>query len=376
MKKTILAILISCVVFSAIPAYAVSSDTAQSAILMHADTGEVLYEKNISEQMLIASTTKIVTAIVVLKNVSPDEVVEILPEYTGIEGSSMYLAAGQSYTVYELLQGLLLVSGNDAATALAYYVGGSIEGFADMMNAYAKSLGLENTQFKNPHGLDAEGHYSTAYDLAIITAQAMQNETFCEISSTKSADIGELTFVNHNKLLWLCDGCFGGKTGYTIAAGRSLVSFTERDGMRLICVTISDPDDWNTHVALYNWGYDNYKYESISLPSEQKLMVISGLKEQVSVSIAENINVLLPKTAAYCCSIELPLFAYAPVIKDEVVGTLSVSYNGEVVGSADIITQESAELDNEIKLTLWERVKLSWYRINTIPVFNKYMEDG
>ncbi len=189
--------------------------------------------------MLIASTTKIMTALVVLENCSPDDQVKILPEYTSVEGSSMYLKAGESYTVRDLLYGMLLVSGNDAATALAYYCGGSIAGFAEMMNAKAREMGLTNSSCKNPHGLDADGHYSSAEDLAEITREAMKNELFAKIVGTKTYTIGEQTYMNHNKLLWNYDGMLGVKTGYTMAAGRSLVSCAERNGLRLICVTLS-----------------------------------------------------------------------------------------------------------------------------------------
>lgn len=356
--------------FSGISAYAVSADTAGAAILMHADTGEILYSKNIDETMLIASTTKIVTAIVVLNEVSPEEEVTILPEYTGIEGSSMYLEAGQCYTVRELLLGMLLASGNDAATALACYVSGSIEDFSLLMNEYAQSLGLENTQFKNPHGLDADGHYSSAYDLAVITADAMQNDSFCEITATKSVDIGKLTFVNHNKLLWLYSGCLGGKTGYTIAAGRSLVSFAERDGVRLICVTISDPDDWNTHMKLFDYGFENYKYQNIELLETQKsLAVISGASDTVSLELSDEVGILLPKSEAYTCKIELPLFIYAPAEAGKIVGKLCVYSGDTLINETDIVCANTVAIDTKIYLSTWERFKLSWFNISNIGLY-------
>ena len=350
--------------------FAISADSAGAAILIHADSGKVLFEKNSSQPMLIASTTKIMTALVVLENCSEDEQVIIEPEYTGIEGSSMYLTAGQEYSVRDLLYGMMLASGNDAATALAYHTAGSIENFVRLMNEKAHDLGLENTQFENPHGLDAQGHYATAHDLALITQAAMQNELFCEIVSTKSVTIGEQTFVNHNKLLWRYDGCLGVKTGYTMAAGRSLVTCAQRDGMRLICVTLSDPDDWNTHMSLYNWAFENYCYELVSpFEKEMPLTVISGLTETVKVGCAQELHVLREKGDKYTCKIELPPFIYAPVKQADILGCLTVTVDGETLGTVDICALESVPRDETIRLTAWERFKLSWYRTNRLGLY-------
>ncbi|MEG0036057.1 MAG: D-alanyl-D-alanine carboxypeptidase family protein, partial [Oscillospiraceae bacterium] len=288
MKKTLAGILTLILFISPIlicPARAEPGTSAQAEILIHADTGQVLCQKNADAKMLIASTTKIMTALVVIENCSPDEKIKILPEYAAVEGSSMYLKAGETYTVRDLLYGMLLASGNDAAATLAYHCGGTIEGFAKMMNAKVEELGLHGTSFKNPHGLDAEGHYSTAADLAAITRSAMENELFAKIVSTKTYTVGEQSYMNHNKLLWNYEGAIGVKTGYTIAAGRSLVSCAERNGMRLICVTLSDPNDWCDHKALYDWGFSTYEYRQ-TLPSGIicEIPVISGEKDSIGIT--------------------------------------------------------------------------------------------
>jgi len=194
LKKVTLGVLTAIIFLSLIfpcRAYAVPENSAKSVVLAHSDTGQVLYSQNADSQMLNVSTTKIMTALMVLQNCSPDEQVKILQEYTKVEGSSIYLEAGKPYSARDLLYGMLLVSGNDAAIALAFHCGGSIDGFAEMMNAKTREMGLVNASFKNPHGLYADGHYSSAEDLAAITCEAMKNELFAEIVSTKTYAVGE-----------------------------------------------------------------------------------------------------------------------------------------------------------------------------------------
>jgi len=371
MKKGLSLILsVVCFISASMPVLAVDTPTAEKCILIHADTGTVLYEKNADERSLIASTTKIMTALVALENCDVYESVIIRPEWTGIEGSSMYLKAGESYTVGELLYGLMLVSGNDAATALAGHISGSPEGFAALMNEKALQLGLENTSFKNPHGLDEEGHYSTARDMALIMSAAMENEDFVKISSARSRNVGELTHVNHNKLLWRYDGCISGKTGYTMASGRSLVSCAERDGLRLICVTLSDPDDWNTHMGLYDWAFENYSYESLRLlQPEIAVPLISGFADSIKVGCIAPNKVLLPKNEDYKITIELPAFVYASIEYGEVIGAVTASIDGVELGRTPLCALENAQRDDTLKLTPWERFRLSWYGSNRLGIY-------
>lgn len=243
-----------CLVFCITPAVAEALEvSATAAVLMDADMGQVLYEKNGDRQMLIASTTKIMTALVVLEHAAPDDVITVTPNHMA-EGSSMYLRAGETVRVEELLYGLLLCSGNDAALALTECAGG-LTPFVALMNEKAAALGMAHTSFANPNGLDADGHYSTARDMAVLAAAAVENPTFRRICSSRSVTIGQRTMENHNRLLRQVEGCVGLKTGYTRAAGRTLVSCTERDGCRLVAVTLQDGNDWADHAALYDYGF-------------------------------------------------------------------------------------------------------------------------
>lgn len=243
-----------CLIFCITPAVAEALEvSATAAVLMDADMGQVLYEKNGDRQMLIASTTKIMTALVVLEHAAPDDVITVTPDHMA-EGSSMYLRAGETVRVEELLYGLLLCSGNDAALALTECAGGLVP-FVALMNEKAAALGMAHTSFANPNGLDADGHYSTARDMAVLAAAAVENPTFRRICSSRSVTIGQRTMENHNRLLRQVEGCVGLKTGYTRAAGRTLVSCTERDGCRLVAVTLQDGNDWADHAALYDYGF-------------------------------------------------------------------------------------------------------------------------
>lgn len=243
-----------CLIFCITPAVAEALEvSATAAVLMDANMGQVLYEKNGDRQMLIASTTKIMTALVVLEHAAPDDVITVTPNHMA-EGSSMYLRAGETVRVEELLYGLLLCSGNDAALALTECAGGLVP-FVALMNEKAAALGMAHTSFANPNGLDADGHYSTARDMAVLAAAAVENPTFRRICSSRSVTIGQRTMENHNRLLRQVEGCVGLKTGYTRAAGRTLVSCAERDGCRLVAVTLQDGNDWADHAALYDYGF-------------------------------------------------------------------------------------------------------------------------
>ena len=252
--KVLRALLRLCLLLCIIPAVAEAVEvSATAAVLLDADTGQVLYEKNGDQRMLIASTTKIMTALVVLEQASLDDTITVTQAHMA-EGSSMYLKPGETVRVEELLYGLLLCSGNDAALALTECAGGAAP-FVALMNEKAAALGMTDTSFANPNGLDDENHYSTARDMAVLAAYAAQDPTFRRICSTRTATVGGRTMTNHNKLLSQVEGCIGMKTGYTRAAGRTLVSCAEREGRRLVAVTLCDGNDWADHKALYEMGF-------------------------------------------------------------------------------------------------------------------------
>lgn len=253
-KRWLIYVLCAVIAMAMLPLRAYGMEvSATAAVLMDADSGEILFEKNAQQRMLIASTTKIMTALVVLDHGGLHRVVTVKQSHM-VEGSSMYLKPGEQITVEELLYGLLLCSGNDAALVLADYCGG-FDVFVKQMNEKARQLGMENTSFANPNGLDDEAHYSTAQDMAILAAYAAQNAAFIRLCGTKSVVINGRTMSNHNRLLREVAGCVGMKTGFTKAAGRTLVTCAKRDGHCLVAVTLQDGNDWADHAALYDYGF-------------------------------------------------------------------------------------------------------------------------
>jgi len=313
-------------------AWAEDEISARCAVLM-GPQGQIIWEKNAHERCRIASTTKLMTALVVLEHCGAEETVEIPAACCGMEGSSMYLNPGEHYTVEELLCGLLLASGNDAAEALALHCAGSEERFAAWMNRKAEALGLSDCHFQNPHGLDADGHYGSAADLGRLMAACMEEPRLASLLSRKNAQVGKNSYVNHNKLLWRCPGCLGGKTGYTQAAGRCLVSCCERDGTRLYCVTLDAPDDWNDQMALYDWGFARYVSRNVTARLCYSLPVFGGERAEVPLR-AEPVELFLPKDAELQLRLELPRFALAPIRAGETGGLVTLLRDGEELGQA------------------------------------------
>lgn len=335
-KKVFRAIASSFVVFTFLSAslnahaeYAVPTVSAKSAIIT--SSGAVLYEKNADLRLPMASTTKLMTAIIALEKCSLDDVVDIKSEYCNIEGSSMYLTPGEKCTVRELMAGLLLVSGNDAAAALAGHIAGDNVRFAALMNEKARALGMNDTHYVNPHGLNDESHYTTARDLARLMDYCMQNPSFAELDAAKQYAIGDKLLLNHNRLLDLCPGCIGGKTGYTESAGRCLVSCCERNGTRTVCVTLNAPNDWNDHYALYDWAYSACVNRCVTDSMSFSVPVISGDTRWAYLVPERELSVLLPRDAKIMLRAELPWFEFAPVHAGERGGKVTVSVDGETI---------------------------------------------
>lgn len=256
----------------------------------------------------------------------------------------MYLQAGEDYTVRELLYGMMLASGNDAAAALAIHTAGDTEAFAALMNEKAGVIGMTSSCFENPHGLDGERHYSTALDLALLMDYAMENSTFAEIVGTRSVTIKGLTYVNHNKLLWQCEGVIGGKTGYTMAAGRTLVTCCEREGQRLICVTLSAPDDWNDHHSLYDWIYSAYD-EHILVPRQTRylLPMFYGDGRKIAAEPLGDVRVFARDAGDAEYIVELPRFVFGPVYVGDRAGRIVVRMNGQTVEEVPLVYMENSE---------------------------------
>ena len=309
--------------------------SAKAATLYEPTSKKIIYSKNGEERLPMASTTKIMTAMVVVDNCNTMETVIIGPESVGVEGSSAYLSEGDEYTVLELLYALMLQSANDAATALAYYVAGGISEFSEMMNRKANDLGLENTHFINPHGLDAEDHYTTSNDLAIMSAELLENEILREIVSTYKKtftyDERTRTYINHNKLLRLYADAAGVKTGFTRRSGRCLVGAAERDGMTFISVTLDAPSDWSDHTALLDFAFDSYEKIQLTAKGDylQNINVVGGDKESVYISAKENLEVIKEKeTTDIEKIISLPKYLIAPIKEGETVGRVTYKVGG------------------------------------------------
>lgn len=341
-----------------------SSLSAHSALLMEAESGRVLWEKNAKERMGMASTTKIMTALLAAERLSPDTVVTVPHEAVGIEGSSIYLTAGEKLTVRELLYALMLASANDAATALAIATAGSVEAFCALMNQRAASLGLTDTHFVNPHGLANEEHYTTAYDLGQIAAEAMRVPLIRTVASTQKTTISfgdnpnGRYLRNHNRMLTRYEGAIGLKTGFTKKTGRCLVSAAEREGMTLLAVTLNAPDDWRDHAAMLDYGFAAYTYETLYEAGEfvTTLPLTGGVDRYVTLTNSSAIRILLP--VGYqepTLRVEsFSHFAFAPVAKDTTLGTL-VCAVGEDVIQVPLVARADAKAYEEPK-GFWMRL--------------------
>ena len=311
MKKLISFLLFLLFCVSVLPALSAQAapafcDTlsAECAVLVDAENRRVLYGKDADKRHAMASTTKIMTALVALEHAPLDRVITVPEEAVGVEGSSVYLRAGERYTLEALLHALMLASANDAAEVIAHAIAGSTAAFAELMNEKAATLGLTDTHFENPHGLDSDGHYTTARELALIACEALENPDFERIVSTRryvfSGIDGEnvRTLINHNKMLFLYDGAIGVKTGFTKRCGRCLVSAAKRDGMTLIAVTLDAPSDWSDHAKLLDHGYGSYESRRIAAPGEVSCTVpMFNTDTEITVKNRDEIRLVLEKGA-------------------------------------------------------------------------------
>ncbi|MGN0601475.1 MAG: D-alanyl-D-alanine carboxypeptidase family protein [Oscillospiraceae bacterium] len=326
--------------------------SAKGVILMDNLTGEVLYEKNSKAKLPMASTTKIMSAMLALEfGGDLDEEFVVDKDAIKVEGSSMGLKEGDIVTMRTLIYGMLLPSGNDAANAAAVRISGSVDAFVELMNERAVELGLTSTHFVTPSGLDenTEEHYSTAYDMAVLTREALKNSDFREICGKFTAKVKfgnppyERWLTNSNKLLNSCEGVIGVKTGFTDKARRCLVSACERDGGTLICVTLNDPDDWLDHSRLYDYGFEMYKKQALPLESSDfNVNVVGGNSETVKCR-TKNVSLNMLKGLAENVKTEVHLnhFLYAPVAENVNVGSVKYYINDELIHEEPIYTVQS-----------------------------------
>lgn len=345
--------------------------SAQSAVVLTADTGTVLFEKDGHTPRPVASTTKIMTALLALEAAQEqgDPLVDITQEMVAVEGSSMGLQAGDSISLTGLAAGMLLASGNDAANAAALYLDASLESFAARMNQRAAALGMEDTHFVTPSGLDGEdaqglGHLSTAYDMALLARAALEDQAFRQLCSSPSLavefaePVKRVTYTNHNKLLTQYQGCVGVKTGFTKEAGRCLVSAAERDGALLIAVTLNAPNDWQDHTALLDYGFSQVEpYQLAGGDVRLTVPVVGSPEEAVSLRGSNGGEVTLPlgQGAQVERVVHAPKFLYAPVEAGEQVGEICWYLEGQLLGSAPLTAAGAAPLQEKAP-SLWERL--------------------
>ena len=345
--------------------------SAQSAVVLTADTGTVLFEKDGHTPRPVASTTKIMTALLALEAAQEqgDPLVDITQEMVAVEGSSMGLQAGDSISLTGLAAGMLLASGNDAANAAALYLDGSLESFAARMNQRAAALGMEDTHFVTPSGLDGEdaqglGHLSTAYDMALLARAALEDQAFRQLCSSPSLavefaePVKRVTYTNHNKLLAQYQGCVGVKTGFTKEAGRCLVSAAERDGALLIAVTLNAPNDWEDHTALLDYGFSQMEpYQLAGGDVRLTVPVVGSPVEVMSLRGSNGGEVTLPlgQGAQVERVVRVPKLLYAPVEAGEQVGEICWYLEGQLLGSAPLTAAGAAPLQEKAP-SLWERL--------------------
>jgi D-alanyl-D-alanine carboxypeptidase/D-alanyl-D-alanine carboxypeptidase (penicillin-binding protein 5/6) len=364
MKRISAAVLCAAAVFSAVSARTAAEEiplSAASAIVIEAETGTVLYEQNAYEQRAMASTTKIMTAILTIEAGDLDREFTVDSYAIMVEGTTMGLREGDRVSRRDLLYGILLPSGNDAANAAAVSVGGSISAFVDKMNDKAQELGLSQTHFVTPSGLDADGHYTTAYDLAMLTTYAMKNETFREIVACQSAEVEfgnppyKRTLYNSNKMLRLYDGAIGVKTGFTDNARRCLVSAAERDGVTLIAVTLNAADDWNDHAKLLDYGFSVEKSYTLDT-SCNNTVAVAGTGKSVGVCAdSASIALTLEQSGKITRKVILPRMLYGSVERGQQVGELLFLLDGEVVKTVPLYADSSVEAESG-ELSLWQKL--------------------
>lgn len=354
MKKTAAFILCFVVVFTAFSINVRAIGTSASAhVLIDADTGVVLSANNENTKMKMASTTKIMTTLLALEEAEKKDRIVSFAEDMVAEGSSMYLAVGDKVKLSDLAKGMMMASGNDAANAVALTLCESFEDFAKLMNLRAQAIGMKNTNFVTPSGLDDENHYSTAFDMALLMAEAIKNESFKKLSSSSEQTVKFVypkdkttTYANHNRLLKLYEYCTGGKTGFTEAAGRCLVSSAQKDGVSLIAVTLDASDDWNDHKALYEYGFSLYTKITLNEEDTDFKVKLSGANEdffiaevfqEASLSVpAKRINDI--KKTVY-----LPAFVFAPVKEGDVVGKITYTLDGRELTEIQIKASQTVD---------------------------------
>lgn len=342
--------------------------SASACVLIEAVTGRIIYAENAEEKLPMASTTKIMTVLLTLESGDLDEPFQVDNEAIHVEGSSMGLREGDIVTKRALCYGMLLPSGNDAANAAAVAVAGSIPAFAECMNERAEEIGMTRSFFVTPSGLDAPGHGASALDMAKLAAEALRNPDFTEICSQSSAPVTfgdpplKRTLYNSNKLLQMYDGVIGVKTGFTDEAGRCLVSACERNGVTLICVTLHDPNDWQDHMQLYDFGFPQLQAKELLIPEQLEQKIAGGTQEAVPLVPSETITAGMPDGAE---DIEIRVlqspFAYAPIRSGDKLAVLEYIYDDRVFAVVPLCSAQDVAIPEPDEEPFWEKC-IGWLK--------------
>lgn len=351
----------------------VSKESAKSAILIDLSTGRPLYEKNAHEKLKIASITKVLTAVLAIESGRMNQTVKISRNAARMEGSSVYLQEGETIPLKDIVMGLMLRSGNDAATAIAEAVGGSVKGFVQLMNEKAKELGMTDTHFANPHGLDDPLHYSTAYDMALLTRYAMTLPAFRKITSTTSyhskgdGDSIDRYWKNKNKLLFSYPYITGGKTGYTTGARRTLITTASKDGRRFAVVTLNDGNDWRDHRHLYEWAFQTFQMTTLIKTGKLATGAIPGLKEPVY----SHKTIRVPLSAKEVKQLKATIFIKSVTLtdrlyKNKIAGNLTFSLNNSTLCQIPLYYHQSSAKPS----SFWELIKATINRLTNFGAPN------
>lgn len=339
------------------------SVSAQAYALYCVENESLIAGKNSGDKLKMASTTKIMTTLLTLEQAKENDCIVEFSEDMIAEGSSMYLQLSDKVRLSDLACGMMMCSGNDAANAAAITIGGSIEEFAVLMNNKAEQIGMNDTNFVTPSGLDDDNHHSTAYDMAKLMAYSMENEDFAQLTGSKQQTVDfvypdkEVTYNNHNKLLSMYEYCIGGKTGYTKSAGRCLVSVAKKDSVTLVCVTLNAPSDWQDHISLYEYGFNKLKALKFN-ESGYTVDVIGADKNKIKV-YPQQTSCVVEKDLADKVqqTVYLPPFVYAPMKKGEQTGVVIYSIDDHIVAQVPLCVTEDIILNKKNKSNnIWQKI--------------------
>lgn len=372
MLKTV-AVIFSAIFLTVMSCFSVGADneeyidvSAKSAILLCDNNDSVIFEKNSTEKLSMASTTKIMTTLLALEYAKKDNKTVTFTQDMIAEGSSMYLKVGDKVKLSDLAVGMMMVSGNDSANAVALTLGKTKEKFADMMNAKAEVIGMNDTHFVTPSGLDDEQHYSTAKDMAKLMQYAMKNKDFASLTAQKSMKVNFISpsdtvnvYYNHNKLLSMYEYCNGGKTGFTKKSGRCLVSSAQKDGVKLIAVTLNAPDDWNDHIRMYNYGFSKLqKVSGIDEDFRFSADVVGGNQSTVELKPSESMSYVTENGEELNITRKLILdrFLYAPLDKGETVGSVQYYSGNKKIEEIPLVTT-SEVVYKQVRKSVWESIE-------------------